>query len=90
MPTSARKPERKTQRMELRVAPSVRRMIEQATAVSGLAPGDLAYEGARRILEEHGRMVLRGKDREVFLRALVDPPRPAARLIAALRRHGRG
>ena len=40
--------ERKTARMELRVAPSVREIIERATAVSGLAAGDLAYEGALR------------------------------------------
>jgi uncharacterized protein (DUF1778 family) len=79
--------ERKTERMELRVAPSVRKLIEQATAVSGLAAGDLAYEGARRILEDHERLVLRGEDREVFLKAVSNPPRPAPRLVAALRRH---
>jgi len=91
MATTARKqPERKTQRMELRVAPSVRKLIERATAVSGLAAGDLAYEGARRVLEDHDRMVLRGEDREAFLRAVAHPPRPAARLVAALRRHGSG
>ena len=78
--------ERKTERIELRVAPSVRRVIEQATAVSGLAAGDLAFEGARRVLEDHERMVLRGADREVFLRAIANPPAPTGRLIAALRR----
>ncbi len=85
MPSSIR--ERKTERIELRVAPSVRRLIEQATAVSGLAAGDLAYEGARHILEEHERMVLRDADREVFLKAVTNPPAPAARLVEALRRH---
>ena len=73
--------------MELRVAPSVRQIIERATAVSGLAAGDLAYEGARRVLEEHERMVLRGEDRDVFLKAVSNPPPPSPRLIAALRRH---
>lgn len=79
--------ERKTERLELRVAPSVRRVIDEATAVSGLAAGDLAYEGARRVLEDHERLVLRGKDREVFLKAVASPPRPTARLVAALRAH---
>jgi uncharacterized protein (DUF1778 family) len=79
--------ERKTQRMELRVAPSVRRVIERATAVSGLAAGDLAYEGARRVLEDHERMVLVAEDREAFLKAVSKPPPPAARLVAAFRRH---
>ncbi len=73
--------------MELRVAPSVRKLIEQATAISGLAAGDLAYEGARRVLEDHERMELRGKDRDAFLKAVSHPPRPTPRLVAALRRH---
>jgi uncharacterized protein (DUF1778 family) len=83
----ARRREQKTERMELRVAPSVRRMIQRATAVSGLAAGDLAYEGARRILEEHESITLRGADRDLFLRAVTTPPPPAERLIRALRRH---
>jgi uncharacterized protein (DUF1778 family) len=79
--------ERKTERMELRVAPSVRKLIERATAVSGLAAADLAYEGARRVLEEHERMVLHGADAAAFLKAVSNPPPPTARLVAALRRH---
>lgn len=81
--------ERKTARMELRVSPTVRRVIERATAVSGLAAGDLAYEGARRVLEDHERMSLRGDDREVFLNAIATPPPPRSRLVAALRKHRR-
>ncbi|HEX7837492.1 MAG TPA: DUF1778 domain-containing protein [Kofleriaceae bacterium] len=75
--------------MELRVSPTVRRVIERATAVSGLAAGDLAYEGARRVLEDHERMSLRGDDREVFLNAIATPPPPRSRLVAALRKHRR-
>ena len=87
VPAKKHRHERKTARMELRVAPSVRKLIERATAISGLAAGDLAYEGARRILEEHERMVLRGADRDAFLKAVSKPPPPARRLVAALRRH---
>jgi uncharacterized protein (DUF1778 family) len=79
--------ERKTERLEARVSASVREVIERATAVSGLATGDLAYEGARRILEDHERMVLQGADREAFLAAVSKPPRPTATLIASLRAH---
>jgi hypothetical protein len=32
-------------------------------SVTGLAAGDLAYEGARRLLDEHQRMVLSGANR---------------------------
>ncbi len=79
--------ERKTARMELRVSPTVRRVIERATAVSGLAAGDLAYEGARRVLDDHERMMLRDEDRDAFLKAIRDPAPPTERLVASLRRH---
>ncbi len=81
--------ERKTERLELRVAPSVRKVIERASAISGLAAGDLALEGARRVLQDHERMRLAGDDREIFLEAVARPPRPKGRLVAALRAHGK-
>jgi uncharacterized protein (DUF1778 family) len=79
--------ELKKERIELRVAPSAKLVIQRAMAVSGLTAGDLAYEGARRILDEHERMLLVGADREVFLAAVMDPPAPAEKLVAALKRH---
>ena len=41
------KREYKSQRLELRLAPSAKKLIQQAMSVTGLAAGDLAYEGAR-------------------------------------------
>jgi uncharacterized protein (DUF1778 family) len=79
--------ELKKERIELRVAPSAKQLIRRAMAVSGLTAGDLAYEGARRVLDEHERMVLAGADRDAFLHAILNPPEPNAKLIAALRRH---
>lgn len=69
MATSARrKPpagrELKKERLELRIAPLAKQLIQRAMAVSGLTAGDLAYDGARRVLDEHERMVLVGADRE--------------------------
>jgi len=80
-------PERKKERLELRIAPSAKALIQRAMAVSGLTAGDLAYEGARRVLEEHDRMVLTAADRDAFLDAVLNPPEPTDRLVAALRRH---
>ncbi|WP_421932456.1 DUF1778 domain-containing protein [Phenylobacterium sp.] len=82
--TAAR--ELKKERIELRVAASAKELIQRAMAVSGLTAGDLAYEGARRVLDEHERMVLTGADREAFLAAVTNPPEPTDRLVAALRR----
>ena len=79
--------ELKKERLELRVAPSAKLLIQRAMAVSGLTAGDLAYEGARRVLDEHERMVLVGADREAFLDAVQNPPEPTEKLVAALRRH---
>jgi uncharacterized protein (DUF1778 family) len=79
--------ELKRERIELRVAASAKELIQRAMAVSGLTAGDLAYEGSRRVLDEHERMVLAGADRDAFLDAVLKPPAPTAKLIAALRRH---
>ena len=81
------KREHKTERLELRLAPSAKKVIRQAMSVTGLAAGDLAYEGARRLLDEHQRMVLSGADRNAFLAAIGRPNDPSPRLMEALRRH---
>ncbi len=81
--------QRKAARMELRLTVSSKKMIDRAVALSGLAAGDLAYEAARRIVEDHDRFVLRDADREAFLEAVAKSPAPAGRLIAALARHRR-
>jgi uncharacterized protein (DUF1778 family) len=77
----------KKDRIGLRVAGSAKELIQRAMAVPGLTAGDLASEGPRRVLDEHQRMVLTGADRDAFLAAVRDPPEPADKLVAALRRH---
>jgi len=77
----------KRDRIELRVTRSAKQLIRHAMAVTGLTAGDLAYEGARRVLDEHERMVLSGKDRDAFLDAVANPPPPAPKLVKALKRH---
>ena len=86
-PRSSEDRELKKERIELRVAPSAKLVIQRAMEVSGLTAGDLAYEGARRVLDEHERMVLVGADRDAFLAAVAEPPAPTEKLVAALRRH---
>ena len=92
MPSARKKPaspkrEYKTERLELRLAPSAKKVILQAMSVTGLAAGDLAYEGARRLLDEHQRMVLSGADRDAFLAAIGRNADPSPRLVEALKRH---
>lgn len=81
--------ERKTERMELRTTRKVRATIERAMAISGLTAGDLAFEAARRVIEDQERMermVLADDDRQVFVRAILSPPEPTPRLVAAMKR----
>jgi uncharacterized protein (DUF1778 family) len=85
--SASSKREYKSQRLELRIAPSAKKVIQQAMSVTGLAAGDLAYEGARRLLDEHQRMALSGADRDAFLAAIGRKPDPSPRLVEALKRH---
>lgn len=84
MPKSTAK---KTARMELRIPPAAKDYIRRAMAISGRSAAELAYEGAKRIVEEHERMALAGRDRDAFLAAVQKPAPPSERLIAALRKH---
>jgi uncharacterized protein (DUF1778 family) len=79
--------ERKTARMELRLTSSSKKVIEHAISLSGLTPGDLAYEAARRVIEDHERFVLHAADREIFFKALEHPPKPTSDLIRAVKRY---
>lgn len=87
MTSPLRSGERKTERLASRVTPAVKEIIERASAVSGLSAGDLAYEGARRILAEQEVMRITGADQEAFLAALLNPPAPTEDLISVLRDH---
>ena len=49
----ARAGERKVCRKELRLTAQADDLIRKAMAISGLSAGDLAYEGARRLLADH-------------------------------------
>src|SRR3546814_13278245 len=89
MPTSkspADLKEPRTERMELRVQPSAKRIIQRAMAVSGRSAADLAYEAARRVLDEHERIVLTGRDRAAFLDPVLTTPAPNPRPARAFTR----
>jgi hypothetical protein len=58
--------ELKSRRRELRLTPSVDDLIRCAMEVSGLTAGDLAYQGALKLLEDHyrGLQVRRRRQRD--------------------------
>ncbi|MSP82573.1 MAG: DUF1778 domain-containing protein [Alphaproteobacteria bacterium] len=81
--------EPRTERMELRVRPSAKQAIQRAMALSGLSAADLAFQAARRVLDEHERADLAGADRDAFLDLIARPPGANARLKRAFQRHRR-
>lgn len=91
MPATRKRSDRelKAERIELRVRPSAKKVIKRAMAVSGLSAADLAYEGALSVLDRHQRIVLAGRDRAEFLDLILNPPPPAPKLVAAIKRHRR-
>ncbi len=56
-------------------------------AANNRPQGDSRRIVARPALDEHGRMVLTGADRDAFLSAVLKPPALTAKLITALLRH---
>jgi uncharacterized protein (DUF1778 family) len=94
MPLTAKKdhhPTRKIERIEARIHSEQRRRIERAAALKGTSISDFmvssADETAKRTIEEHESWTLSGRDREIFVNALLHPPAPNQAMKAAFRSH---
>jgi uncharacterized protein (DUF1778 family) len=44
-------------------------------------------DAAKKAIQEHEMMILSAQDREVFVKALLNPPEPSAKLRAAAQRY---
>jgi len=82
---------RKIERVEARLKPDQKRRIEYAASLAGTSVSDFmvssADDAAVRTIEQHEVWTLTGRDREVFVKALLRPPAPSARMRAAARRY---
>jgi uncharacterized protein (DUF1778 family) len=78
----------RTERTEARLRPDQKARIERAANLKGLSVSDFmvqhADEAAIRTIEQHETWMLTERDREVFLAALLNPPAPSPRLLAAI------
>lgn len=78
---------RKTTRLDLRVRPDVKKIIEQAAETLGISTTDFASAAlvseAQAVLEKHHRITLNNADRDRFLLALSSEEEPNAALIQA-------
>jgi len=85
---------RRVERLEARVTADQKRLLKDAADVQGRTLTDFVVgslvETATRVLRERELVVLSAKDREVFVRALLNPPAlERGRLARAVRRYGR-
>jgi len=82
---------RKVARVEARLNPEQKRRIEYAARLKGTSISDFmvlsADDAAARAIQEHEVWVLTGRNREMFVRALLNPPAPSARMRAAAQRY---
>ena len=81
----------KKQRLDVRLAEDVKRLIEEAAScmgqsVSAFAVSALA-EKARSVVSQHRAIALSARDRDRFLAALEADTEPTKRLKRAARRH---
>ncbi len=83
--------ERNTERMNFRTKPRIKKIIQQAAALSGVDDSvftmNAAYQSALQTIAAHERTVLQPVDHAVFFAALDNPPAATERLKAAFERH---
>jgi uncharacterized protein (DUF1778 family) len=86
-----KQPMRKIERVEARLNPEQKRRIEYAANLKGTSVSDFmvssADDAAVRAIEQHEVWTIAGRDREIFVRALLHPPAPSRRMKAAARRY---
>lgn len=81
----------RTERAEARLLPEQKKRIELAASIKGLSFSDFivqhADEAATRTIQLHTSWTLGERDRDVFVQALLNPPKPNARMKAAVKRY---
>ena len=81
----------RTERTEARLLPEQKRRIETAALLKGLSLSDFivqhADEAAIRTIQSHTSWTLEDRDRDAFVRALIDPPKPSSRMRGAGKRY---
>jgi uncharacterized protein (DUF1778 family) len=81
----------RTKRTEARLLPDQKKRIERAASIKGVSLSDFmvqnADEAAIRTIQQHESWTLATKDRDVFLKVLLAPAQPSARLKSAAKRY---
>jgi len=87
----ATSPALRTHRTEARLLPHQKKRIERAASYRGQSVSDFIVQNADaaaiRTIREHEEWVLSEADREIFMKALLDPPKPGPGLKKMARRY---
>ncbi len=82
------------ERLEARIASNKKSILKNAADLSGYTLTDFvihsAYEAAKRVIEEHQQLHLSITDRDVFIQALLNPPKPTNKLLKAGKKYKKG
>ncbi len=89
--TLARPRKRTSTRIDFRPKPDQKKLFERAAALEGQTLTEFLIRGgeerARRVLQEHEVLELRGEASALFVDLLMNPPPPNDRLRAAVKRY---
>lgn len=81
----------RTERIEARLLPHQKARIEQAASIRGLSVSDfvvqISDEAAVKTIVEHETWELSQRDQRAFVKALLSPPPPNARLRREMKRY---
>ena len=81
----------KKERLEARLTQKQKQYIEHAARIKGTSVSDFvilsAQDAAVRTIREYEVLTLNERDRKAFANALLNPPAPSARLMAAAKRY---
>lgn len=81
----------KRDRMHLRLDSETKKTLERAASYQSTSVSEFvlanAVAAAEKVIEAHERMTLPAPDWDLFYDALVNPPKPNAKLKRALRRY---
>jgi len=82
---------RRSERLDARLTREEKEIIETAASLRGTSASDFVRmvikEAALKTIREHEVLTLSEESRRVFVEALLNPPEPNAKLIAAARRY---
>ena len=80
-----------TERLEARISTNKKRLLRDAAELSGRTLTDFvinsAYEAAVRVIQEYQQLHLTTADRDLFIQALLNPPKASNNLLKAAERY---